>query len=56
MYIWNYYGNVPVVGVVVGSIVVGVVGWSILHVDWFTIGLVFMFKHFLVCLVTKLGK
>ena len=31
MYVWNYYGNVPVVGVIVGSIVVDVVGWLGVH-------------------------
>ena len=44
MYVWNYYGHVPVIGIVVGSIVVGVVGWLIVHVDCFNAGLVFMFK------------
>ena len=41
MYVWNYYGNVLVVGVVGGSIVVG---WLNVHGIWFDIALVFVFK------------
>ena len=44
MYAWNYYGKVPVVGVVVGSIAVGGGGWLNVHGTWFIISLVFVFK------------
>ena len=42
MYVWNYYGNV-LVGGVVGSIV-GIVCWLNVHGTWLNIGLVFVFK------------
>ena len=44
MYVWNYYGNVLVVGVVVGSIIVDVINWLNVHGTWFNIGFVFVFK------------
>ena len=56
MYVWNYYGNVPVVGVVVGFTVVVVswlrVPWNLIHY-WFGVCV----QTFIVaCLLPMLGN
>ena len=44
MFVWNHYGDVLVVIVVVGSTVVSVVVRLNVHGTWFIVGMVFEFK------------